>query len=278
MAILSINSSVVYGYVGNTVATPVLQRLGFEVWRLDTVSFSNHPAHGRFEGVVRDPAELAALVDGLDKLGVLGECEAVISGYLGSAGTGAVVADAVRRVKKANPAALYLCDPVIGDHGRVYVRDGVPEAIRDELLPLADIMTPNAFELAWLGGHPDTDAGTDEMGAARALSRRFDLATVATGLGAADEIACLVVEPDGEGKRITARRHVSPYSGTGDLFAALLLGWRIQSGDLARSTERAMAEVGQAIETTAARSRTTQPGGATCRDLAMVDLLLSLVP
>ena len=263
MAILSINSSVTYGYVGNTAATPMLQRMGFEVWRLDTVSFSNHPAHGVFTGLVREPEELASLVDGLDELGVLTECEAVISGYLGAAGTGTVVADAVRRVKAANPSAVYLCDPVIGDHGRVYVRDGVPETIRDDLLPLADIATPNAFELAWLCGTND-----EEEKAAHAISARFGLSVVATGLGTNEFVECVVTERSSVDARFASRRVDAPYSGTGDLFAALLLGWRLRTSSLSQATERAMAGVSTAIEATAAR-----PDGAERRDLALTDML-----
>lgn len=266
MAILSINSGVAYGYVGNSASMPALQRMGFEVWRIDTVSFSNHPAHGSFAGLVRDPAELAGLVEGLDKLGVLGRCEAVLSGYLGDAGTGEVVADAVRRARAANPSALYLCDPVIGDHGRVYVRDGVPDAVRDLLLPLADIATPNAFELEFLTGEGDT------LAAARALTVERGLATVASGLGSGETIECLVVEPDGSVRRPTSPRLASPYSGTGDLFAALLLGWRLRTGDLADATARAMAGVSAAIAATAAL-----PDGTSRRDLALVAVMDQIV-
>ena len=129
MPILSIQSSVVYGHVGNSVAALPLMRLGHEVWRLDTVAFSNHPGHGGFSGRVVPPAEIAELLRGLKALGVLADCRAVLSGYLGEAGTAAVVADAVSSAKSANPKAIYLLDPVIGDGGRVFVRPGVPEAI-----------------------------------------------------------------------------------------------------------------------------------------------------
>ena len=118
MAILSIQSSVAAGHVGNSAAVFPLQRLGFEVWRVDTVVFSNRPAHGRHTGRVVPGGEVAALLDGLEALGVWPRCEATISGYLGAPETGAVVAGAVARIRAARPDALYLCDPVIGDRGR----------------------------------------------------------------------------------------------------------------------------------------------------------------
>ena len=131
MAILSIQSAVAYGHVGNAVAVPALQALGLEVWRVDTVGFSNHPGHGRFTGGVRPATEIAHLIEGIDTLGVMGECEAVLSGYLGEAATADAVAGAVEAARRARPDARYVLDPVIGDDGRVFVRDGVPEAIRD---------------------------------------------------------------------------------------------------------------------------------------------------
>ena len=129
--VLSIQSTVAYGRVGNRAAVFALERLGHEVWPIDTVAFSNHPAHGGFRGRVVPAAEVAELVEGLAARGVLGRADAVLSGYLGDAATGPVVADAVRRVRAANPDALYCCDPVIGEVGRgVYVRPGIAEVIR----------------------------------------------------------------------------------------------------------------------------------------------------
>ena len=148
MNVLSIQSSVVYGHVGNRAAVPALERLGHDVWPVDTVAFSNHPAHGSFRGRIVPAAEVRDLIEGLAARGVLGRCDAVLSGYLGDPATGAVVEDAVARVRAANPRTLYCCDPVIGEVGRgAYVRAGVPEAFRDRLVPLADIVTPNPFEL-----------------------------------------------------------------------------------------------------------------------------------
>ena len=149
---------------------PALQHLGLTVWPVDTVVFSNHPGHGQFRGEVRDPAALTALLRGLADLGVLATCRAVISGYLGSADNAAVVESALDLVRAANPGAVYCCDPVIGDNGRNYVGADVVTAIRDRLLPRADLATPNRHELAVLTGGPaTTDTDAKPVAAARRL-------------------------------------------------------------------------------------------------------------
>src|ERR1700732_3653711 len=153
MNILSIQSAVSYGHVGNSAAVFPLQRLGFEVWPVNTLQYSNHPGYGAFRGRVFEPAHVAEVITGIAERGVLGTCDAVLSGYLGDAATGEAVLDAVSRVKAANPAALYCCDPVIGDSGTgVYVRPGVAEFFQQRGLPAADIVTPNQFELEHLTG------------------------------------------------------------------------------------------------------------------------------
>src|SRR5580698_5161116 len=151
--LLSVQSRVAYGHVGNAAAVFPLQCLGIEAWALDTVAFSNHTGHGRWRGDVVAAETVAALFEGIADLGVLPSIDAVLSGYIGTAETGAVLLDIVARVKQANPRALFCCDPVIGDTdtGR-YVRDGVAEFFRDRALALADIATPNRFELEFLTG------------------------------------------------------------------------------------------------------------------------------
>src|ERR1700722_9823367 len=152
MNVLSIQSTVASGHVGNAAAVFPLQCLGHEVWPIDTVRFSNHPGHGRFRGTVTPPDEVAALLQGMEELGLFARADAVLSGYLGDPGTAAVVAGAVEAVKRANPAALYLCDPVMGDGGQLFVDPAIPDLMRDRLIPLADIVTPNGFELGLLTG------------------------------------------------------------------------------------------------------------------------------
>jgi pyridoxine kinase len=244
--VLSIQSYVALGHVGNRAALLALERLGHEVWAVPTVLFSNHPAHGGFRGRVLPAAEVAELVAGVADRGVLGRCDAVLSGYLGEAGTGAVVADAVARVRAARPGALYWCDPVIGEAATgPYVRPGVADAIRERLLPLADLCTPNAFELATLAGVDPAGLATvaGARAAAEALRRRGPAAVVVTGLGLGAEpgrLATLAVAPGGAWLARVARRP-GPTHGAGDLFTALLLGDYLAGGDLARALGRAVA-------------------------------------
>jgi pyridoxine kinase len=153
MAILSIQSHVVYGYAGNSAAVFPLQRLGREVWAVNTVEFSNHTGYGAWRGKVLGGELAAELTEGLADRGVLTKCEAVLSGYMGDAAVGRAVMDAVRKVRSAAPGALYCCDPVMGDMGRgFYVHPDIPSIFRNEVIALADIITPNQFELEALTG------------------------------------------------------------------------------------------------------------------------------
>ncbi|MBC7906068.1 MAG: pyridoxal kinase, partial [Rhodospirillaceae bacterium] len=172
MNILSLQSAVAYGYVGNSAAVFPLQRLGFEVWPVDTVQFSNHPGYGQLGGDMLSPHLVHAVIDGLIRLGVLGQCDAVLTGYLGDAATAPAALEAVERVRAHRPGALFLCDPVMGDHstGR-YVRDGIPQFMAEHLVPAADFITPNCFELERLTGLKATDMQAT-VAAARTLLAR----------------------------------------------------------------------------------------------------------
>ena len=182
MNILSIQSHVAYGHVGNSAAVFPLQRMGVEVWPIHTVQFSNHTGYGDWQGQVFDAGLIREVVGGIEQRGVLGECDGVLSGYMGGADIGAAILDAVATVKRANPAARYCCDPVIGDVGRgIFVREGIPEFMKEKAVPAADIITPNQFELDYLAGRESktlADAlGGGRSGArARAARRPGDLA------------------------------------------------------------------------------------------------------
>ncbi len=153
MNILSIQSHVAFGHVGNSSAVFPMQRLGCEVWPIHTVQFSNHTGYGQWTGRVFDGPMIEELVDGIAARGVLARCDGVLSGYMGSADIGNAILSTVARVRAANPAAVWCCDPVIGDVGRgVFVRPGIPEFMRDQAVPAADIITPNQFELEFLSG------------------------------------------------------------------------------------------------------------------------------
>ncbi|MBV8615402.1 MAG: pyridoxal kinase PdxY [Acetobacteraceae bacterium] len=261
MNVLSIQSAVAYGHVGNAAALLPLNLLGHDVWPIDTVRFSNHPGHGSFRGSVTPPAEVAALVDGLRGLDLLGRADALLSGYLGDPGTADVVAAAARDIKRANPAARYLCDPVMGDAGRLFVKPEIPALMHDVLVPLADIVTPNAFELGLLTDTtPDDHASVSA--AARALCARGPRLVVITGLTGADTpadvIDTLAVTPE-RAWRVRAPRLVRRFDGAGDCFAALLLG-RLLNGDTPpRAVARAVSSLQPILEAT---------GNA--RDLALI--------
>src|SRR5213592_3101189 len=153
MEILSIQSSVAFGHVGNSAAVFPLQRLGIEAWAVNTVHFSNHTGYGEWRGPLLTPDELRAVIQGVEERGALERVAAVLSGYQGAEDVGAVVLETVARVKELNPSAVYCCDPVMGDVGRgMFVRPGIPELMRDRVVPAADIVTPNHFELDFLTG------------------------------------------------------------------------------------------------------------------------------
>ncbi len=155
LIVLSIQSAVAYGHVGNSSAMFPLQRLGAEVWPIDTVQFSNHPGYGGHTGIATAPETIRALVDGIEARGVLHGCDALLTGYVGDPGTGASLLHAADRLRAANPRALWCCDPVLGDDGPgLYVRPGIDSFFRDRAVPGADILTPNGFELAHLTGLP----------------------------------------------------------------------------------------------------------------------------
>ncbi len=260
--ILSIQSRVAYGHVGNAAAMFPLQRLGHEVWPIDTVSFSNHLGYPTWAGRVRMPEELAEIVGGLERLDVLRQCDAVLSGYLGAAGNGSVVRDAVERVRRANPAAVYACDPVMGDRaGGLFVKPDIPRVFADDLLPPADLALPNAFELEQLSGSPTTNLESALAAADRLRSRmRAGALVVVTGLlradGPADRIESLAVSPEGAWLAATPKLPL-PANGAGDCFAALFLGHWLRRRDTPVALARAVSAI-QAILTATAAAGTAE--------------------
>jgi pyridoxine kinase len=248
MNVLSIQSSVAYGHVGNSAATFVLQRLGVTAWPVHTVLFSNHTGYADWRGRVIPADEVADVIAGIEDRGVFPECDAVLSGYVGDAALAEVIADTVRRIKAANPRALYCCDPVLGNAARgLFAAEPVARAMRDQLLPLADIATPNAFELAWLTGRPVTDAATaraaaDALGPSRVVCTSLPMES---GLGvlARDDHGAWLVE--------TPRLDVAA-NGAGDTFAAILLARLLHGDALETATEHATSAVLAVLEATRA--------------------------
>ncbi|HTJ55986.1 MAG TPA: pyridoxal kinase [Devosiaceae bacterium] len=234
MNVLSIQSEVVYGHVGNSAARFALQRLGHEAWCVPTIILSSHPGHKGFAGEATSAALLGKLVDALGVQGRFAEADGVISGYLGSPEQAEIVAATVRAVKSANPAASYCLDSVFGDDGRIYARPGVAEAMAQNLLPLADIVTPNAFELSTLAGLPVRDA-SEGLTAAQALHRPI---VVATSVPHEGRIGTLVVAGDEAWLASTPKIENAP-RGPGDLFAALFFGQTLNGRTPAQAMELA---------------------------------------
>ncbi|HVB16941.1 MAG TPA: pyridoxal kinase PdxY [Stellaceae bacterium] len=253
--VLSLQSRVAYGHVGNAASIFALQRLGVEAWALDTVAFSNHTGHGQWRGRAVPPAEIAGLFDGIAALGILPGIDAVLSGYLGDAATGPVLLDIVARVRNANPTALFCVDPVIGDTDTgSYVTDGIAEFFRDRALALADIVTPNRFELEYLSG--GTIATLAEAAdAAAALRARGPSIVLVTSLDAMpDHIAMLAAGPEGVWAVETPRLPVM-LNGCGDVTAALFLGHLLHGKRLEDALALTASSMFAVIETTVRHGR-----------------------
>ncbi len=232
--VLSIQSHVAYGHVGNDAAMLPLQLLGMQPVAVHTVQFSNHTGYGEFKGQVFTPAHIGDVLDGLRARGVLARCQAVLSGYLGDAGVGEAILSAVQEIRAARPALHYLCDPVMGDVGRgVFVRPGIPEFLRRRALAQASIVTPNQYEFELLlGGAPL--ASVDE-----AIAAARGLLGAAPGTGPAlivvtslrtpdlpeDRLGTLAVTADAAWLVQTPFIDLQPLpNGMGDVFSAVLLG------------------------------------------------------
>jgi pyridoxine kinase len=237
--VLLISSHVVRGSVGNRVMGFALERLGFTVWEAPTIILPHHPGQGPGERIVPEDRAFAALLDGIS-----GTPDAILSGYLGTSAQADLVANMVRRMKLENPDCLYLCDPVIGDQGSLYVTDRIAATIRDDLLPLADIATPNAFECAWLSGEADWQKA-DLSAAAQKLQPETVIVTSNPGL-MRNHIGNLLVDSDNS----LMAEHPSVESeakGTGDLFAALYLGRILQGRVPRKALEMAASSTFQMI-------------------------------
>jgi pyridoxine kinase len=271
-AVLSIQSAVAYGHVGNSAAVLPLQRLGFDVFPVNTVLLAHHPGHGRgWRGHKVTPAQIDEILTGLEERSALTRCAAVLSGYLGDAAVGESVLRAVARTRAARPDALYLCDPVIGDdHSGVFVAAGIPKAIRDRLLPAADIVTPNRFELAHLSGRA-VESLDDALAAAADLRARGPRLVVATGLTLPDQPERLAVLADSasESWLVTTPRRPVDLGGTGDAFSALFLGNHLTTNDLRLALERAVAAIYALVE------RTHASGADELRLVAAQDALVA---
>lgn len=255
MNILSIQSLVAYGHAGHSAALFPLQRLGHEVWPVITVHFSNHTGYGDWRGPMLTADDIAEVIRGVEDRGALERCDAVLSGYQGAEDVGSVILDAVTKVKSLNPDALYCCDPVMGDLGPgFFVRPGIPEFMRDRVVPAADIITPNHFELNFLAGS-ETRTLADVLAAAdtvRVTGPETVLVTSVIHDETPDDSLDMVAVSAADAWQVrTPRLPVNP-PGAGDLTSALFLANLLAGHELATALARTTSSVFAVVEATAA--------------------------
>ena len=238
MNILSIQSWVTYGHVGNAAACFPLQRLGAETWAINTVQFSNHTGYGAWTGQIFPGTAIDDLTAGLDRRGVLGQADAVLSGYVGDPDTGRAVLDAVRLVRERNAHALYACDPVIGDVGRgIFVRPGIADLFATKSVPEADLLTPNHFELSLLAGAETPTLATAKRAIAGLRARmrpdgpRIVLVTSLAVDDTPPDALDLMVGTDTGFHLVRTPRLDIAVNGAGDLIAALFLFHVLDTND-----------------------------------------------
>jgi pyridoxine kinase len=262
MNVISIQSQVAFGHVGNSAAVFPMQMHGINVTAVPTTLLSNRPGYPSIRGRVLDAQLVGDLLRGIEERGAVDSCEMILSGYLGSPEIAAVVADFVARAKTRNPKLTYCCDPVLGDRDRgLFVPADIPPLVRDRLCPLADIITPNHFEFEWLCGTKATTSG-QVIGAAQALLARGPSTVIVTSAELEDtpggEIETIAIERSSEGSgqglktwRVrTPKLPISP-SGTGDLFAALFVAARVRGSHTPDALGHAVSAIFAVLERTA---------------------------
>ena len=241
---LCLSSWVAWGSVGNAIAVPALTALGVNALAVNTVSLSNHPGLGTPAGQRTGDGEFGAMLERLESLQVIGTCRGVLTGYFVTPGQVAAAAAAIRRLKQRDPSIFCLCDPVLGDDGGLYVPEAVASAIRDLLLPLADVATPNRFELAWLTG---VEAG-DRAAAIKAAQALGCAEIIVTSVPEPRERLALVRVTPAAAEVVAWERHAAAPRGTGDLFAALYLACRCRGSSGGGAFALAAAQLKVAIE------------------------------
>ena len=251
--ILSIQSAVAYGHVGNSAAVFPLQRIGHEVWPVYTVNFSNHTGYGAWEGPMIPAEQVRKIIQGIEDRGALARVDTVLSGYQGGDDIADVIVDTVARVKELNPNALYACDPVMGNaKSGCFVSDNIPPLLRDKVVPVADIITPNQFELGYLTGKEatDLDSTLDAVEAAREMGPDTVLVTSVTRPDQPeDTIEMLVVDSHGRWL-VQTPRLAFKRNGSGDVACALFTGHYIEAiggADASTAAKDALAKTASSV-------------------------------
>jgi pyridoxine kinase len=239
-AVIAISSHVIRGSVGNRAVVFALESLGFPVWSMPTVVLPWHPGHGPSTRMAFDDEVFDQAIDDLIRAPWLGEVKAIITGYFGSPKQPLAVARLVAALKAYNPDLVYLCDPVIGDLQGLYVPEATAAAIRDHLIPLADIATPNRYELAWMAGAPlDTNAAIIDAALSLGPARMAVTSAVPMMAGS---IGNLLLS---NRSAILAEHRAmdGAPNGLGDLFSALLLARFLEKFDEEKALQLATASV-----------------------------------
>ena len=253
VSILSIQSSVAYGHVGNSAAVFPLQRLGVEVWAVHTVHFSNHTGYGEWRGPLLPADDVRAVLRGVEERGAFPGVDAVLSGYQGGEDIGDVILDAVARVKAANPAAIYACDPVMGNaKSGCFVHPAIPVLLRERVVPAADLITPNQFELGYLTG---TEPRTNEetlayVDLARDLGPSTVLVTSVERPDAPADTIEMMAVTDAGAWIVQTPRLAMKANGSGDVTAALFTAHLMSSGDPAVALARTSSSVFDLLQNT----------------------------
>lgn len=255
MTVLSVQSRVVAGYAGNSAAVFCLQRAGIDCWGLDTLQFSNHTGYDGFAGRVFRPDQLRTVYDGLKKYVGLEKCRAVLSGYLGKKETGRLVLRIAADVRAQNPSAVYCCDPVLGDDEGLYVAPDIPDFMREKVLPAADIITPNRFELNVLSGL-SANGESEIVAAARSLLKKGRTSVcVVTGVAGSSGMASFAVS-ESEAYRVETPfiENAAGLGGAGDMTTALFLAEWLKSHKAAAALSKAVSSAFGVIRQTVARN------------------------
>ncbi len=252
-SILSIQSCVSYGHVGNSAVTFPLQRLGVEVWPIHTVLFSNHTGYGQWGGRVFDIAGVRDVFLGIKDRGVLSKCDALLSGYMGSKELGKVMIEAILELRKLNPETIFCCDPVMGDIGRgFFVKEGIPEFFKEEMINYATIITPNHFEFEYLSSEK-VETLESAIHAAEKVMKMGPKIVVITSLLLKDykksNISILAL--DKESVYIVTTPHIPiTLNGTGDLTSALFTHFYLKYNNIENALEETVSRVYSIIDET----------------------------
>lgn len=246
MSILSIQSHVSFGHAGNSAGVFPLQFLGFNIWPVYTVNYSNHTGYGKWQGQINSAEHIKSVVKGIFEVTPVSSCEALLTGYLGSDEIAKSIQEIVQNLKKANPNILYCCDPVMGDVGRgFFVKEGIPEFFKNNIVPMADIITPNHFEFNVLCGESTTYAKAISNAQA-VISKGVKWVIVKSFIGEETLEGTLDILAISKNKtyKITTPyltyKNLKPPVGTGDLFTALFLGNYLKTkGEVAKALETA---------------------------------------